>query len=274
MLSVSSYLVVGRRVTPMIYRQVSVKWPKWIAVEISSCLGRSGSACRQSAGPKLCVGMARSSVWVLALSVSSYLVRGRRVTPMIYRQVSVKWPKWIAVEISSCLGCSGSACRQAAATRLGVGMARASVQVLPLSVLSYLVRGRRVTQMIYRQVSVKWPKWIAVGPLDQQLAWSLWLGLVWRAGPGAAVVRFIVSCPWPARHTNNIPPSKCEMAKVNCCRPIRPTVGLVPLARPASKLQPPNLAWARPEHWPRCCRCLFHRILSWAGVSHQWSTAK
>ena len=43
---------------------------------------------------------------------------------MIYRQVSVKWPKAIAVETSSCLGRSGSACRQAGATKLGMGMAR------------------------------------------------------------------------------------------------------------------------------------------------------
>ena len=65
---------------------------------------------------------------------------------------------------------------------------------------------------------------------DQQLPWSLWLDLqgscshqTWRRhgqsiGPGAAVVRFIVSCRGPARHTNDLPPSKCEMAKVNCCR--------------------------------------------------------
>ena len=36
----------------------------------------------------------------------------------------VKWPKSIAVETSSCLGRSGSACRQAGATKLGMGMAR------------------------------------------------------------------------------------------------------------------------------------------------------
>ena len=65
---------------------------------------------------------------------------------------------------------------------------------------------------------------------DQQLPWSLLFGLqascshqTWRRhgqsiGPGAAVVRFIVSCRGPARHTNDLPPSKCEMAKVNCCR--------------------------------------------------------
>ena len=225
-------------------------------------------------------------------------------------------------------------------------MARASVQVLPLSVSSYLVLGRRVTPMIYRQVSVKWPKLIAVGRLDQQLAWSLWLGLhescshqtwrghgqsngrgaaivcfivscrgparhtndlppskcemaksnccryqqlpwllwlglqascshqTWRGhgqmtGPGAAVVRFIVFCTWLARHTNDLPQSKCEMAKVNCCRPLRPAVVFVAVAQPAGKLQPPNLVWAWPEHWPMCCRCPFHRILSWAGASHQ-----
>ena len=61
---------------------------------------------------------------------------------------------------------------------------------------------------------------------DQQLPWSLWLGLpasfanqTWRGhgqsiGPGVAVVRFIVSSRGPARHTNDLPPSKCEMAKV------------------------------------------------------------
>ena len=89
---------------------------------------------------------------------------------------------------------------------------------------------------------------------DQQLPWSLWLGLqascshqTWRGhaqsiGPGAAVIRFIVSCRRPARHTKDLPLSKCEMAKVNCCRPLRPAVGLVALALPAGKLQPPNLA--------------------------------
>ena len=110
---------------------------------------------------------------------------------------------------------------------------------------------------------------------DQQLPWSLWFDLqascshqTWRGhgqsiGPGAAVVRFIVSCPWPARHTNDIPPSNCEMAKVNCCRPLRPAVALVALARPAGKLQPLNFAWACPKHRSRCCSCTFHRILSW-----------
>ena len=104
---------------------------------------------------------------------------------------------------------------------------------------------------------------------DQQLPWLLWLGLqascshqTWRGhgqsiGPGAAVVRFIVSCPWPARHTNDLPPSKCEMAKMNCCRPLRPAVGLVALARPGVTRR------------SRCCRCPFHRILSVAGASHQ-----
>ena len=110
---------------------------------------------------------------------------------------------------------------------------------------------------------------------DQQLPWSLWFDLqascshqTWRGhgqsiGPGAAVVRLIVSCPWPARHTNDIPPSNCEMAKVNCCRPLRPAVALVALARPAGKLQPLNFAWACPKHRSRCCSCTFHRILSW-----------
>ena len=109
---------------------------------------------------------------------------------------------------------------------------------------------------------------------DQQFPWSLWLGLqtscshqTWRGhgqsiGPGAAVVRFIVSCPWPARHTNDLPPIKFEMAKVNCCRPLRPAVDLVAVSRPAGKLQPPNCAWAWPDHRSRCCRCPLHRILS------------
>ena len=184
-LFVSSYLVVGRRVTPMIYRQVSVKWPKWIVVEISSWFGRSGSACRQAAAPNLGVNMARASAQVLPLSVSAYHVVGRRVTPMIYRQVSVKWPKWNAVEISSCLGRSGSACRQVAATKLGVAMARAPAQVLPLSVSSFLVVGRRVTPMIYRQVSVKWPKWIAVEI-------SSWLGRSGSACREAAATKLRV----------------------------------------------------------------------------------
>ena len=30
------------------------------------------------------------------------------------------------------------------------------------------------------------------------------------------------------------------MAKVTCCRPLRPAVALVALARPAGKLEPPN----------------------------------
>ena len=37
----------------MIYRQVSVKWPKAIAVETSSCLGRSGSASGKLEPPNL-----------------------------------------------------------------------------------------------------------------------------------------------------------------------------------------------------------------------------
>ena len=64
---------------------------------------------------------------------------------------------------------------------------------------------------------------------DQQLPWSLCLGLqascshqTWRGygqsiSLGAAVVRLIVSCHGLARHTNDLPPSNSEMAKVNCC---------------------------------------------------------
>ena len=52
------------------------------------------------------------------------LYQGSAGPDMIYRQVSVKWPKAIAVETSSCLGRSGSACRQAEPTKLGMGMAR------------------------------------------------------------------------------------------------------------------------------------------------------
>ena len=147
-----------------------------------------------------------------------------------------------------------------------------------MSVLSYLVVGRRVTPIIYRKVSVKWQKSIAV---DKQLPWSLWLGLqatwshqTWHAhgqsiAPGATVVRFIVSFRGPASHTNDLPPSKCEMAKVNCCRPFRPGVALVALARPAGELETPNLACAWPVYRPRCCRCPFHRIFPWARMSHQ-----
>ena len=73
--------------------------------------------------------------------------------------------------------------------------------------------------MIYRQVSVKWPKLIAVGPLDQQLPWSLWLGLqaswghqTWHGhgqgmGLGAAVVRLIVPYQGSARRRHDLPPS-------------------------------------------------------------------
>ena len=53
--------------------------------------------------------------------------QGSAGADMIYRQVSVKWPKSIAVETSSCLGRSGSACRQAGATKLGMSMARGRV---------------------------------------------------------------------------------------------------------------------------------------------------
>ena len=127
-LSVSSYLVVGRHFTRMSYRQVSVNWPKSISVKTwtSSCLAPYGSACRQARATKLGMRMARGLGQVLLLSASSYLVVGRRVTPISYRQVSVNWPKSIAVKTwtSSCLAYSGSACRQARATKLGIDMAR------------------------------------------------------------------------------------------------------------------------------------------------------
>ena len=112
---------------------------------------------------------------------------------------------------------------------------------------------------------------------DQQLPWSPWLGLqaswshqTWRAhgqgiGLGAAVFRFIVSCRAPAGYRHDLPPSKCEISKVNCCRPLRPAVALVALARHAGKLEPPNLSCSWPGDRSRCCRVLFHRILSWAG---------
>ena len=172
------------------------------------------------------------------------------------------------------------------------------------------------------------------------MPWSLWLGLkasrshqTWHAygqgiDLGAAVACFFLSCRGPARHTNHLRQSKCKMAKVNFCRQ---AVALVALAQPAGNLEPPNLACAWPEHWPRnyrcpiivsfrgpashtndlpqgkcemavsvkpavalvavprpagkletpnlacawpayqprCCHCPFHRILSWAGASHQ-----
>ena len=65
-------------------------------------------------------------------------------------------------------------------------------------------------------------------------------------GLGATVVRLIVLYQGWAGRRHDLPPSYCEMAKVNCCRPLRPAVALVALARPAGKLEPPNLAWA----WP------------------------
>ena len=65
-------------------------------------------------------------------------------------------------------------------------------------------------------------------------------------GRGAAVFRFILFSRGPARHTNDLPPSKCEMAKVNCCRPLRQAVALDALPRPVGKEEPPNFACA----WP------------------------
>ena len=99
-----------------------------------------------------------------------------------------------------------------------------------------------------------------------QARWShqTWHALGQSIGLGAAVVRFIPSCHGLARHNNDLPPSKCEMAKVNCFRPLRPAVALVALARPSGKLEPPNLACAWPVVRSRCCRCPFHPILSWA----------
>ena len=191
---------------------------------------------------------------------------GRRVTPIIYGKVSVKWQKSIAVDKqlpwSLWLSLQETWSHQ---TWLAHGQSIGPGATVVRS--SYLFVGRRVTPMIYRKVSVKWQKLIAVGHLDQQLPWSLCLGLqaswrhqTWHAhsqriGQGAGIVRFIVSCRGPARHTNDLQPSKCEMAKVNCCRPLRQAVALVDLTRPAGKLEPPNLACLWPEHWPRCYRC-------------------
>ena len=61
-------------------------------------------------------------------------------------------------------------------------------------------------------------------------------------GLGTSVVRFLVFCLGPERYPPDLPASKCEMAKVNCCRPLRPAVALVTLARRAGKLEQPNLA--------------------------------
>ena len=58
---------------------------------------------------------------------------------------------------------------------------------------------------------------------------------------------FFLSLRGPKRHTNHLPPSKCEMAKVNCCRPNRQAVALVALVRPAGKMETPNLACTWPE---------------------------
>ena len=134
-------------------------------------------------------------------------------------KVSVNWPKWTALTTwtTSCLGRSGSACRQAEASKLGIRMVRASGEVLPLSVSSYLVVFWSVTPMLYRQSKCELAKVNCCNHLDHQLPWSLWLGLqaswshqTWHAnvqdiGLGAAVVRFIVSCRGPARHINSLP---------------------------------------------------------------------
>ena len=87
---------------------------------------------------------------------------------------------------------------------------------------------------------------------------------------------FFVSprCSGPARHLWDLPPSQCEIAEVNCCRPFRPAVALVALARPAGKLEPPNLACAWPGHRSRCNRGPFPRVSSWAGAAPTRSTAK
>ena len=61
-------------------------------------------------------------------------------------------------------------------------------------------------------------------------------------GLGTDSVRFFVSCRGAERYLPDLPAGKCEMAKVNCCRPLRQTVALVALARPAGKLEEPNLA--------------------------------
>ena len=65
---------------------------------------------------------------------------------------------------------------------------------------------------------------------DQQLPCSLWLGLqaswshqTWHGhgqgmGLAAAVVRLIVPYQGSAGRRHDLPPSSCEMAKVNCCR--------------------------------------------------------
>ena len=45
------------------------------------------------------------------------------------------------------------------------------------------------------------------------------------------------------------------------------TVGLVHLAQPACKLEPPNVTCICPEEWARSCRCPFHRILSWSSAA-------
>ena len=223
--------------------------------------------------------MAKASVQVLPLSVSSYLLVGRRVTPMIYRQVSVKWPKCVCCRDqqfpwSLWLGLLASCSHQ---TWRGHGQSIGSGAAVVRFIVSCPWPARHTNDLPPSKCEMAKVNCCR----DQQLPWSLWLGLqascshqTWRGygqsiGPGGGVVRFIVSCRGPARHTNHLPPSKCEMAKVNSNRPLSPAVGLVALARPAGKLQPPNLAWAWPVHRSRCCCGPFHRILSWADASHQ-----
>ena len=58
--------------------------------------------------------------------------------------------------------------------------------------------------------------------------------------------------------------SRVSQSELLCT--LGPAVALVPLARPAGKLEPPNLACAWGEDLARSLRCPFHRILSWAGA--------
>ena len=93
-------------------------------------------------------------------------------------------------------------------------------------------------------------------------------------GLGTDLVRFLVSCRGAERYPPDLPAGKCEMAKVNCCRPLRQAVALVTVARPAGNLEQPNLAWSWPEDASRYWRCSFPRILSWAGAPATGSTDK
>ena len=93
-------------------------------------------------------------------------------------------------------------------------------------------------------------------------------------GLGTSVVRFLVFCLGPERYPPDLPASKCEMAKVNCCKPLRPAVAFVALARPAIKLEQLNFLWSWPADWSRYWRCPFPRILFWAGALPTGSTSK